>query len=41
MKPTLFLVGTLLAFTGLAARAGDTKDKLLHATLVEELGGER
>lgn len=39
MKRTLFLLVAVIALSSLAARA-DTKDKLLHATLVEELNGE-
>lgn len=40
MKRTFLLALTLLTLTGLSAPAADTKDQLLHATLVEELGGK-
>jgi hypothetical protein len=39
MKRTLLIGVIAIALSGLIGRA-DTKDKLLHATLVEELGGE-
>lgn len=39
MKRMLLLCTALISLTGLTARA-DTKDKLLHATLVEELNGD-
>ena len=39
MKPTLILAAACVALIGLTARA-DTKDKLLHAILVEETDGD-
>ena len=38
MKPTLFLAALVVSFA-LPTALADTKDKLLHAQLVEELGG--
>jgi len=40
MKPTLILAAVVVTALALTARA-DTKDKLLHAHLADELGGEQ